>query len=134
MKNLYLITAILFSQNYFFSQEVLKAKLVEFDESKLPPYCGYSERFGMLKLTLMEDSKRLNFGDTIFIFQMCPRELMEFDVGLYENNKIYKLNLGKRVKKIKFNHLKISVTLDIKIKIMKTFTMAGLKNNHLKQI
>lgn len=90
----------------FYSQEIVKVQLIDYTKNKMPPYCGYSKQYGLLKLILLEKSKKLKSGDTLFIYQMCPRELMEEYVGEYKNDKIYKLNLGKKIKKNKFRDIK----------------------------
>lgn len=90
----------------FFSQEVVKAQLIDYTKKKIPVYCGYSTQYGLLKLVLIENSKKLKSGDTIFISHTCPRELMERYVGEYKNNNIYKLNLGEKVNKSEFQSIK----------------------------
>jgi len=55
---------------------------------------------------LIENSKKLKSGDTIFISHTCPRELMERYVEEYKNNNIYKLNLGEKVNKSEFHSIK----------------------------
>ncbi|MCU7615986.1 hypothetical protein NZ698_02150 [Chryseobacterium sp. PBS4-4] len=90
----------------FYSQEVVKAQLIDYTKNKIPAYCGYSEQYGLLKLLMLEDSEELKSGDTIFIFHPCPRELMQKYVGEYTNNSIYKLNLGEKVDKSEFQSIK----------------------------
>jgi hypothetical protein len=90
----------------FYSQEVVKAQLIDYKKNKIPAYCGYSKQYGLLKLALLENSKKLKSGDTIFIYHMCPRELMKEYVGEYTNNNIYKLNLGEKVNKSEFQSVK----------------------------
>jgi len=74
-------------------------QLIDFTEAKIPAYCGYQIEYGVLKVILDNDISNLKAGDTIYIFQTCPREIMEREVGSYYNNHDYLVDIGKEVKK-----------------------------------
>lgn len=84
---------IIIIPNLLFSQ-IYRAKLVDYDESKTPTYCGYKSSYGVLKFELQEKSKKK--GEVVFIIQKCPRELME-KVGKYKNDSIYFVSIGNQV-------------------------------------
>ncbi|HEX8014311.1 MAG TPA: hypothetical protein VF465_03690 [Flavobacterium sp.] len=92
MKRLMYIMLII--PNLFFAQ-IYRAKLIDYDASKTPAYCGYQKSYGVLKFELQEKSKK---GEVVFIVQECPRELME-KVGKYKNDSIYHVSIGNQVDK-----------------------------------
>ncbi|AWA30976.1 hypothetical protein HYN48_13300 [Flavobacterium magnum] len=89
-----LLYILLVFPNLFFAQ-VYRAKLVDYDASKIPAYCGYQKSYGVLKFELQEKSRK---GEVVFIVQECPRELME-KVGEYKNDSIYSVSIGDQVNK-----------------------------------
>ena len=76
-------------------------QLIDFTETKIPAYCGYQIEYGILKIRIDKDISYLKAGDTIYIFQTCPREAME-RVGTYLNNTLYSVDIGKQVSKADF--------------------------------
>lgn len=80
--------------NLFFAQ-IYRAKLIDYDASKTPAYCGYQKSYGVLKFELQEKSIK---GEVVFILQECPRELME-KIGKYRNDSIYSVSIGNQVDK-----------------------------------
>jgi hypothetical protein len=79
------------------SQQKLKVKLIEFSDHKIPSYCGYNKQYGVLKLELLDASSTFKKGEHLFIYQECPREVMNEYVGKYSNNEIYLLNLRGKI-------------------------------------
>lgn len=99
MKN---VIIILFLFPLFISAQISKpilSKLIDYSKEKTPAYCGYQVEYGVLKFELQESSGNFKKGDTIFIVQKCPREIMEKSIGEYENNKIYNLTIGSEANK-----------------------------------
>ncbi len=88
----YLISILLLFPSFIIAQ-TYNAKLIDYTDDKTPAYCGYSIAYGILKLELQENIKNLKKGDTIFVFQECPREAMEMSVGKYINYQLYSLTL-----------------------------------------
>ena len=129
MKLLTVIFFLYFLIPKFYCQEVLKAQLIDYTKNKIPAHCGYLKQYGLLKLVLLENSKNLKSGDTIFISQMCPRELMENYVGEYTNNNIYKLNLGENVNKSEFQSTKDFSYVRYANKTNTNFYYGWLENN-----
>lgn len=113
----------------FNSQEVVKAQLIDYNKNKIPVYCGYSMQYGLLKLILIEKSKELKSGDTLFIYHTCPRELMKNHVGEYQNNNIYKLNLGEKIDKSEFKNVKDLSYTRYTNKTNNNFYYGWLENN-----
>jgi len=74
-------------------------QLIEYTEDKIPAYCGYQIEYGILKIKLENDVSHFKAEDTILIFQTCPRETMEREVGHYSNGKKYLLEIGKELSK-----------------------------------
>ena len=74
-------------------------RLIDFTEAKIPAYCGYQTEYAVLKIKIDKDISNLKAGDTIYIFQACPREIMEREVGNYLNNNQYLIDIGKQISK-----------------------------------
>lgn len=73
-------------------------KLVDYHDSIMPANCGKQpSTYGLLKIVMKEKTPDLNVGDTIFIFQLCPREYMTRIIGKYNNDELYRVYLGTRV-------------------------------------
>ena len=80
------------------------SKLVDYSKEKIPTYCGYQTEYGVLKFELLESAGNFRKGDLIFIFQQCPREVMEDTVIEYENNQTYNLFIGKETDKKNYSY------------------------------
>ena len=100
----YLIFIFLaFSQAPQNKEIIVRVKLLDYTESKMPAYCGYQVAYAVLKLQIAENIAPFKDRDTIFIIQECPRETMEKEVGKYINNQEYKLvTTGKEVERTLF--------------------------------
>ena len=93
----------------------IPVQLIDYSKDKTPAYCGYQTAYGILKVKLYKDFSPCKAGDTILIFQTCPREIMEREVKQYVNdnkyelvieNEISKLDLAEARKAIKLNYPK----------------------------
>ena len=81
--------------NLFFAQ-IYRAKLVDYNASKIPAYCGYQKSYGVLKSELQQKSHLK--GEVVFLVQECPRELME-KLDQYKNDSIYSVTIGNQADK-----------------------------------
>lgn len=74
-------------------------QLIDYSNDKTPAYCGYQIAYGLLKVKIDNDILGFKAGDTILIFQTCPREIMEQEVKQYINGNKYELKIGNEISK-----------------------------------
>ncbi len=99
----FLLLAFVFIWNIGTAQTIkTTGQLIDFTEAKIPAYCGYQIEYGILKIRIDKKISNLKAGDTIYIFQTCPRETMERAVGNYLNNNQYLVDIGREVSKSDF--------------------------------
>lgn len=99
----FILIAILFLWNIGQAQTIkITGQLIDFTQAKMPAYCGYQTEYGILKIRIEKNISHLKAGDTIYIFQTCPRESMEREVGKYLNDTEYSVEIGKQVSKTDF--------------------------------
>ena len=101
----FILIAIVFLWNIGQAQTIkTTGQLIDFTQAKMPAYCGYQTEYGILKIRIEKNISLLKAGDTIYIFQTCPREIMEREVGKYLNNTEYLVEIGKQILKTDLLH------------------------------
>lgn len=101
----FVLIAIVFVWNIGKAQTIkTTGQLIDFTEAKMPAYCGYQIEYGILKIRIEKNISNFKVGDSIYIFQTCPRETMEREVGRYLNNTQYLVEIGKKVSKTDLVH------------------------------